>query len=91
MITAEIARDCVPAGSFVYGQLASIEGLDAPLDKWMIATDCAKAKNDHPTGADGFDTVLCVHFILSDEAEARRCGANLTQYDATLIHPADNL
>jgi hypothetical protein len=84
MSYAEISRSEVPAGSFVYGQLASVDGLDAPLDRWLVGTACA-----HENADGSFSDVVCVHFIKGDEAEARETAADLARnHKTTLIAPA---
>lgn len=85
---AEIERRDAPSGSFVYGQKASLTAMDAPMDKWLIATDCAKFEEDSTTE---FTNVLCVHFILTHEAEARERAerlANGKNGKITLIRPS---
>jgi len=83
---SEISRDDVPAGSFVYGQLASIEALDAPDDAWLVATDCAHFDEGSTTS---WRNVLCVHFIHRLESDARHAAEQLAPaHVTTLVRPA---
>lgn len=80
----ELNREAVPSGSFVYGQPARIRSLAAPLDRWLVGTDCAH-ENDDGT----FSTVICVHFVYRDEAEARDAADGLARHHrVALIRPA---
>ena len=82
---AEIERAAMPAHSFRYGQLASIEGVDAPADAWLVCTNCAHFEGDVST------TVLVAHFIRTDESEAREIAADLARSnEVTLVRPVPN-
>lgn len=80
---SEIERDAMPSGSFRYGQLASVESVDAPLDAWLVCTTCAHFEDDET-----WRTVLVVHFIFRDESEARSTASSLSREDVTLVRPA---
>ena len=86
---SEIERDEMPNGSFVYGQLASIDGVAAPADKWLVCTPCSKPKNEDDNGASGFDEVLVAQFIHTRESDARETAASLAlTHKITLVRPA---
>src|SRR4051794_2910477 len=89
---AEIERDEMPLGSFKYLQLASFDGVDAPLDAWLVCTPCAKPKNEADNGKSGFDEVLVVHFIHRDESDARATAADVAHgHSVTLVRPAKTI
>jgi hypothetical protein len=87
---SEIERDEMPIGSFVYGQLASIDGVAAPADKWLVCTPCSKPKNPDDNGASGFDEILVAQFVNTREDDARETAASLalSGHKITLVKPA---
>lgn len=86
----EIERSEMPIGSFVYGQLASIDGVAAPADKWLVCTPCSKPKNVDDNGASGFDEILVAQFVNTREIDARETAASLalSGHKITLVKPA---
>lgn len=64
MTYSEIAREAVPAHSFRYGQNAAVEGIDAPVDVWLVATSCAffTTRTEHTAS-------LCASFCHGRGAE----------------------
>ena len=75
-----ISRDEVPAGSFRYGQLASVEGFDVDPDYWAVCTDGCWREDGRK--------VIVAHFLHLTGEDALQCAANLSDsYRVVIVRP----
>lgn len=70
-------RSEVPAGSFLYGQLASVESFDVAPHLYAVCTYCSKPKNEADNGRSGFNEVLVAHFLHRTWEDASETARNL--------------